>query len=102
MLVAMSKFLHSKLDNPAPPCPAIATTTTVAPSAVQLHSPTDVEFQELIRMSKILSSQWVTWCTVAVWERVLAGLTLARDIVKNLVKRENWLKVRDIFLVQEQ
>jgi hypothetical protein len=81
MLVAMSKFLHSKLDNPAPPWPAIANTTTVTPSAVHLHSPTYVEFQELIRNSRILSSQWVTWFTVAVWERVLEGWTLPRDIV---------------------
>ena len=61
-----------------------------------------MEFHELLTMSRIMASQWVTWFHVVVWVMVLTVMTVARDIVRNSVKRENWLKVRDIVLAHGQ
>ena len=77
-----------------------ASTTTMTPSAAAHNqSSNEVDILELLRMSRILANQWLR---AAVWGKVLEVMTPARNVLRNLVRKENWLKVRAIFIAQEQ
>ena len=102
MLVTMSRFLQVKLESPASPWPGTASSTAVTPTAVHIQSSEEVAFHELLRRSRILASQWIAWVHVTAWKKILRVITGTRNVLRNLVRKENWLKVRAIFAAQEQ
>jgi len=55
-------------------------------------------FTELEGMTRRMAYQWILWLHQAVWLRFLTVITLARNLVRNLVNIEKWKQVRDVFV----